>query len=146
MRLACQNSRRYAAGLAVPADTKVHLMSDRPESPFVKAIMLSMVLLVCFTLAVQADPPSKPDADPDHAAKMTQGRELFTKQVRQVLIDQCVKCHGGEKTRSGLDLVTREGLLKGGDNGPSIIVGKAKLLTSKSRICRRSCLSWVINR
>jgi mono/diheme cytochrome c family protein len=101
-------------------------MSDRPQSPIVKAIMLSVALLVCFTAAVRADPPSKPEVDPDHAAKMTQGRELFTKQVRQVLVDQCVKCHGGEKTRSGLDLVTREGLLKGGDNGPSIIVGKAK--------------------
>jgi mono/diheme cytochrome c family protein len=33
----------------------------------------------------------------------------------------CVKCHGGEKTKGGLDLVTREALLRGGENGASVI-------------------------
>src|ERR1700679_1284069 len=34
---------------------------------------------------------------------------------------RCVKCHGGEKTKGGLDLVTREALLRGGENGASVI-------------------------
>src|SRR5262249_26966311 len=34
--------------------------------------------------------------------------------------------HGGEKTRSGFDLSTREGLLKGGDNGIAVVPGKAR--------------------
>jgi mono/diheme cytochrome c family protein len=63
---------------------------------------------------------------PDHAERMARGRELFAKHVRQVLIDQCLKCHGGEKTRSGFDLSTREALLKGGDNGLTVVPGKAK--------------------
>src|SRR5215468_11492996 len=62
----------------------------------------------------------------DHAEKMARGRDLFAKQVRQVLIDQCLKCHGGEKTRSGFDLSSRESLLKGGDNGPAIVPGNSK--------------------
>ncbi|HEV3237517.1 MAG TPA: PSD1 and planctomycete cytochrome C domain-containing protein [Gemmataceae bacterium] len=86
----------------------------------------SVVSLGWFACCLHADSSDSTKIDPDHAAKMTQGRELFSKQVRQILIDQCMKCHGGEKTRSGLDLVTREGLIKGGDNGPSIVVGKAK--------------------
>jgi cytochrome c553 len=61
----------------------------------------------------------------DHAAKMAKGRDLFTKHVRTLLVENCVKCHGGEKTRSGLDLTTREQLLKGGDKGTVLVPGKA---------------------
>jgi hypothetical protein len=32
-----------------------------------------------------------------------------------------VRCHGGEKVRANLDLTTREGLLRGGDNGPVVV-------------------------
>jgi mono/diheme cytochrome c family protein len=63
---------------------------------------------------------------PDHAEKMARGRELFAKEVRPVLMDRCLKCHGGDKTRAGFDLSTREGLLKGGDNGLTVVPGKAK--------------------
>src|SRR6516165_12800060 len=62
----------------------------------------------------------------DHAEKMAKSRELFTKEVRQVLLDRCLKCHGGDKTRAGLDLATREGMLKGGENGVAVVAGKAK--------------------
>ncbi len=54
---------------------------------------------------------------PDHADRLVLGLELFQKQVRGLLMEHCVKCHGGEKTKGGLDLTTREGLLKGGDEG-----------------------------
>jgi hypothetical protein len=37
----------------------------------------------------------------------------------------CVKCHGGEKTKAGLDLTTREGLLRGGESGATITLGEA---------------------
>ncbi|HUR59693.1 MAG TPA: DUF1549 domain-containing protein, partial [Opitutaceae bacterium] len=35
----------------------------------------------------------------------------------------CVKCHGGEKTKSGLDVTTREALLRGGESGPVVTPG-----------------------
>jgi hypothetical protein len=60
---------------------------------------------------------------------------LFTRHVRQVLIENCLKCHGGEKTKSDFDLSTRETLLRGGAGGPAVELwnGKAsrlyKLLT-----------------
>src|SRR5688572_25409411 len=37
-----------------------------------------------------------------------------------LLETHCVKCHGGEKTKAGLDLVTREALLRGGESGAAI--------------------------
>ena len=42
-----------------------------------------------------------------------------------ILEKHCVECHGGRLTRSGLDLTTREGLLKGGAAGPAAAPGDA---------------------
>ncbi|MGB0579472.1 MAG: PSD1 and planctomycete cytochrome C domain-containing protein [Limisphaerales bacterium] len=56
----------------------------------------------------------------NHAERMRQGTALFQETVRPVLMEQCLKCHGGEKERSGLNLATHELLLKGGDSGPVI--------------------------
>src|SRR5581483_3106215 len=57
--------------------------------------------------------------------------EFFEKKVRPVLITQCYKCHSADaqkagKLRGGLLLDSREGLLKGGENGPAIVPGKPK--------------------
>ncbi|HMF15218.1 MAG TPA: DUF1549 domain-containing protein, partial [Gemmataceae bacterium] len=77
-------------------------------------------------LATIGSAPAQQPLPADHAEKMARGRDLFAKHVRQVLIDQCLKCHGGEKTRSGFDLSSRESLLKGGDNGLAIVPGNSK--------------------
>ncbi len=61
----------------------------------------------------------------DHAARMAESRELFTAQVRGILMENCMKCHGGEKTKSGFDLTSREGLLKGGDQDVGAVPGKS---------------------
>ena len=45
-------------------------------------------------------------------------------RVRPVLVESCLGCHGGEKVKGGLNLTTRDALLKGGDSGASIIPGK----------------------
>ncbi|MEY5013781.1 MAG: hypothetical protein RIS92_139 [Verrucomicrobiota bacterium] len=41
----------------------------------------------------------------------------FKQQVKPVLEAHCVRCHSAEKTKGGLRLDTKEGLLKGGDSG-----------------------------
>jgi mono/diheme cytochrome c family protein len=61
---------------------------------------------------------AEPKVPPDHAEKMSRGLDMFTRQIRPLLLENCFKCHGGEKTRGGLDLTSRETLQKGGDNGP----------------------------
>ena len=40
-----------------------------------------------------------------------------------LLETHCVKCHGGEQTKAGLDLKTRAGLLRGGETGPAVVPG-----------------------
>ncbi|MFL5243722.1 MAG: DUF1549 domain-containing protein [Gemmataceae bacterium] len=90
-----------------------------------QALFAAAVLTWCASNA-RAGTGDAVQIDADHAEKMAQGRDLFTKQVRQIFLDQCFKCHGGDKTRSGLDLATRESLLKGGDNGPAVVLGKGK--------------------
>ena len=76
--------------------------------------------VVAFQLA------AAPPVSEKHAAEMGRGLLLFKSDVRAVLKQHCVKCHGGDKTRGGLDLTTRASLLKGGDEGVVIIPGKAK--------------------
>jgi mono/diheme cytochrome c family protein len=41
-----------------------------------------------------------------------------------VLEASCVKCHNPSNSKGGLDLSTREGLLRGGDGGPAIVPGR----------------------
>jgi hypothetical protein len=57
---------------------------------------------------------------------MAASRDLFASRVRGLLTDHCLKCHGGGKERGGLNLATREALLRGSDNGPVVVPGKGK--------------------
>ncbi len=70
---------------------------------------LPLVLLVP-SLSLAADP----------------GLELFENKIRPVLVKHCYECHSteGKKTKGGLIVDSREGLLKGGDSGPALVPGK----------------------
>lgn len=54
------------------------------------------------------------------AAELPDGETLFETQIRPVLVQTCVKCHGGEKTSGGLDVRSRDALVRGGESGPAI--------------------------
>ena len=49
---------------------------------------------------------------------------VFSSAVQPVFARNCVPCHGPEKTKGGLRLDTFEAMLKGGENGPAIVLGK----------------------
>src|SRR2546430_13783412 len=68
----------------------------------------------------------------DHAEQMAKGLQIFKKEVGPILAENCVKCHGGEKTKGEFDLTSRESLLKGGADGVDVVPGKAK----ESRLIR----------
>ncbi len=70
---------------------------------------LFFLLLVAATTEVRAADPKA-----DH----------FESKVRPVLVEFCVRCHGPEKTSSGLRLDSRQGLLEGGSTGPAVAPGK----------------------
>lgn len=89
------------------------------------------VSLLCAGLtwtASRAEPnvPGGNSVDKDHAAKMARGLELFKKHVRPVLVERCLKCHGGESTESKFDLTDRPALLRGGKAGPAVVAGNSK--------------------
>jgi hypothetical protein len=68
------------------------------------------------TAALAAETPFFPQEDLD----------FFERRIRPVLAEKCHSCHSvsAERLRAGLFLDTRDGLLKGGDNGPSIVPGE----------------------
>jgi hypothetical protein len=53
---------------------------------------------------------------------------FFEKSIRPVLVRECYSCHSttAEKVRGGLTLDTRDGIRKGGDNGPAVVPGDVK--------------------
>ena len=51
------------------------------------------------------------------------GEEFFEARVRPVLVEKCLRCHGGEEKKSGLEVDSRAALLGGGKRGPAIVPG-----------------------
>lgn len=49
---------------------------------------------------------------------------LFENEIRPLLIEHCIACHGPQKSEAGLRLDQHSTMLKGGDTGPAIIPGK----------------------
>jgi hypothetical protein len=73
-------------------------------------------------------PPKEVDPPPPTEVKPPPRKEpppalTFQEHVRPILEARCISCHGVQKKRGGLDLRTLAGVLKGGDNGPSVKPG-----------------------
>ena len=77
---------------------------------------LQVAILVAPVCAVAGDEAPTPEAI-----------EFFEKKIRPVLVSRCYECHSSasKKLKGGLLLDSREGLLKGGDSGPALVVGDA---------------------
>ncbi len=60
------------------------------------------------------------------AAALTEAEKsaFFAAQVRPLLQENCVVCHGGDSPSGGLNLLSREAILKGGVSGPSVVLNK----------------------
>ena len=52
--------------------------------------------------------------------------EFFEAKIRPVLVAECYECHDAKKQKGDLRLDYRDGLLKGGEEGPAIVPGDAK--------------------
>src|SRR4051812_46690018 len=79
-----------------------------------------LLVLSSLACAVQAQSPTA--ASPD----------FFETKIRPVMANNCWNCHGNSAL-GGLRLDSREGLLKGGKSGPSIVPGepdKSLLITA----------------
>jgi len=52
------------------------------------------------------------------------GAELFLEKIQPVLVRECQGCHGSLQALSKLDLSSREGLVRGGVRGTSVVAGQ----------------------
>ncbi len=50
----------------------------------------------------------------------------FTKEIKPILEQSCLKCHGEEQKKGGLRLHTKAAAITGGDSGTSLVPGKSK--------------------
>jgi uncharacterized membrane protein len=49
----------------------------------------------------------------------------FANDVKPILANSCIDCHGGRQTREGLDMTTYESLMAGSNNGAVIVAGNS---------------------
>src|SRR5574341_1256313 len=75
---------------------------------------LSVLVFVAFGLSVFPDYSDAREAQPSD------------REALSILKQKCSQCHGDAVQMSGLDLRTREAMLKGGENGPAIVPGNAE--------------------
>ncbi|HEU5118039.1 MAG TPA: DUF1549 domain-containing protein, partial [Isosphaeraceae bacterium] len=73
----------------------------------------SCILLVCALVATSPALGQDRSADDD-----------FETTIRPLLIKRCHSCHTPGKSKGGLNLTSREGILAGGDSGPAAAPGK----------------------
>ncbi|SVD24438.1 uncharacterized protein METZ01_LOCUS377292, partial [marine metagenome] len=52
-----------------------------------------------------------------------EGIQFFESKIRPLLVNNCHKCHGNEKQKGNLQLISRETILRGGDSGAAIMLG-----------------------
>lgn len=50
----------------------------------------------------------------NHVERAKQGGELFRSEVRAILTENCLDCHGGKSTKADFDLSTRQALISSG--------------------------------
>jgi hypothetical protein len=80
--------------------------------------------LFFFALAAATLAAAEPTTSPQRQGTRAEGAEFFEKEIRPLLVERCHKCHGGPKVKGGLRLTSRANLLKGGESGPAVVLGK----------------------
>ena len=91
-----------------------------------------LVLTTCLAAVFMAASPSLQSAEkgaknPVDVSKLPPDSErkdvTFAADIKPVFDKSCVKCHGAEKPKAKLRLDSREGTLKGSENGPVLKPG-----------------------
>jgi len=65
-----------------------------------------------------------PFADGTDPKSFTKVVEVNQHDIRPIMMLRCTVCHGSRRQEGGLDLRTRESMLKGGKSGPAMVLGK----------------------
>jgi hypothetical protein len=82
--------------------------------------MLRWTFAAAMAMTIGLPAPRMPRAaEPDPAQV-----KFFETEVRPLLAENCLKCHGEAKHKGGLRLDSRASALEGGDSGPAVVPGK----------------------
>jgi cytochrome c553 len=75
--------------------------------------------LACLTMAARQRLAEAP----------AEAERLFSRDVWPIIQSKCLACHGEDlkKRKGGLDLRTRDGMLKGGEGGPVLVPGQPEM-------------------
>src|SRR4030095_8405519 len=95
-----------------------------PRAAFPVLAALALTLLPAFA---QVDTTKLPPAAANYD---------FDKDIRPLLEQSCVECHSSEKQKGAFRLDTREMLLKGGENGETVKLGKSAESTLIHHVAR----------
>jgi mono/diheme cytochrome c family protein len=87
-----------------------------------------IAILAAASLQITTSSPAycAPKEQPKRAVPTSQSKMSYREDVLPIFVGRCVSCHqpGGEGTeKSGLDLTTYAGLMKGTKYGPMVIPG-----------------------
>ena len=93
-------------------------------------MMKNVVLTLCVTaitgLALQVATAADPDISKLPPAAKKEGL-TFDKDIKPLLENSCLKCHGAEKPKSKYRVDSREAFIKGGDSDEAAVVaGKSE--------------------
>ena len=92
---------------------------QNPSYRSMKKSLIKISILAALSLIAHGN-------DVNQVKNMTMSRDLFKNEIKPLFNEHCLKCHGGDKTKSSFDLNTREGLILGGDQGVAVIPGNPK--------------------
>ena len=80
-------------------------------------------ILAALTLTAGVFVAVLPSSRSVQAAEDAASPAFYTTHVKPIFDGQCARCHGGMNHRGGLNMDTRELMLKGGHHGPAIVPG-----------------------
>ena len=81
--------------------------------------------LILIAILLESNLFGGPLASDGHAESTArQELQFFEQHVRPLLATHCFECHGSKKQFSELRVDSRDGLLRGGENGPALVPGK----------------------
>ena len=94
------------------------------------ALTFLLLIFACWTISVGGDSLWGQLATPKADEFPAESIEFFETNIRPILVDHCLECHGGvdgnseKRAAGGLWLNSRAQILEGGDSGPAIVPGK----------------------
>ncbi|TAL01529.1 MAG: DUF1549 domain-containing protein [Verrucomicrobia bacterium] len=117
---ACGRFSWLQNALSKPRLTKRQKAANDSPSPIrweragVRALLVATLCLIVFQ---------------SRAADITPAQtQFFENKIRPLLAKECYRCHShqAERVKAGLYLDSREGMLKGGENGPAVLPGSTE--------------------